>query len=96
MNKFFKAMFCVTFFSVSTRALGFLLKIYLSRELGAVQLGKAYRNEISPRQGVIRLREFTQAEAEIFLDPEDKTTPNFSQESLNFLTLYSKLIPKKL
>ena len=26
---------------------------------GAVQLGKAYRNEISPRQGVIRLREFT-------------------------------------
>lgn len=39
MNKFFKAMFCVTFFSVSTRALGFLLKIYLSRELGSVQLG---------------------------------------------------------
>ncbi|MCQ2977690.1 MAG: glycine--tRNA ligase [archaeon] len=44
---------------------------------GAVQLGKAYRNEISPRQGVIRLREFTQAEAEIFLDPEDKTHPRF-------------------
>ena len=40
---------------------------------GAVQLGKAYRNEISPRQGVIRLREFTQAEAEIFLNPKDKT-----------------------
>ena len=39
MNKFFKAMFCVTFFSISTRALGFLLKIYLSRELGSVQLG---------------------------------------------------------
>ncbi|HPW73965.1 MAG TPA: glycine--tRNA ligase, partial [Methanothrix sp.] len=30
----------------------------------AVQIGKSYRNEISPRQGVIRLREFTQAEAE--------------------------------
>ncbi len=44
---------------------------------GAVQLGKAYRNEISPRQGVIRLREFTQAEAEIFLDPENKTHPKF-------------------
>lgn len=32
-------MFCVTFFSVSTRALGFLLKIYLSRNLGSVMLG---------------------------------------------------------
>ena len=36
---------------------------------GIVQLGKSYRNELSPRQGVIRLREFTQAEAEIFVDP---------------------------
>lgn len=44
---------------------------------GTVQLGKAYRNEISPRQGVIRLREFTQAEAEIFVDPENKTHPKF-------------------
>jgi glycyl-tRNA synthetase len=35
---------------------------------GVVQIGKAYRNEISPRQGIIRLREFTQAEAEIFVD----------------------------
>ncbi len=39
MNKFFKAMFCVTFFSVCTRAMGFLLKIYLSRKLGSVLLG---------------------------------------------------------
>lgn len=40
---------------------------------GIVQLGKSYRNELSPRQGVIRLREFTQAEAEIFVDPADKS-----------------------
>lgn len=40
MNKnFLKAMFCVTFFSVATRALGFILKIYLSRNLGSVMLG---------------------------------------------------------
>ena len=32
--------------------------------IGAAQLGKSYRNEISPRQGVIRLREFTQATSE--------------------------------
>jgi len=44
----------------------------------AVQIGKSYRNEISPRQGVIRLREFTQAEAEIFIDPRDKRHPRFS------------------
>jgi glycyl-tRNA synthetase len=55
---------------------------------GVVQLGKAYRNEISPRQGVIRLREFTQAEAEIFVDPKDKTHPNFKQVADEILTLY--------
>lgn len=38
-SKFFKAMFCVTFFSIATRGLGFLLKIYLSRNLGATLLG---------------------------------------------------------
>jgi glycyl-tRNA synthetase (class II) len=55
-----------------------------------VQLGKAYRNEISPRQGVIRLREFTQAEAEIFLDPKDKTHPKFSQIADEILYLSSQ------
>ncbi len=45
---------------------------------GVTQIGKAYRNEISPRQGVIRLREFTQAEAEIFINPRDKNHPKFS------------------
>lgn len=57
---------------------------------GAVQLGKAYRNEISPRQGVIRLREFTQAEAEIFLNPKDKTTPKFPQIADEILYLNSQ------
>jgi glycyl-tRNA synthetase len=57
---------------------------------GVVQLGKAYRNEISPRQGVIRLREFTQAEAEIFVDPMDKTHPNFSKIANEKLILSSQ------
>jgi glycyl-tRNA synthetase len=34
---------------------------------GVFQLGKAYRNEISPRQSVFRTREFTQMEAQLFL-----------------------------
>ncbi len=41
---------------------------------GAVQLGKGYRNEISPRQGMIRQREFNMAELEYFIDPEDSET----------------------
>ncbi len=40
--------------------------------LGVFQIGKAYRNEISPRQHVIRGREFTQAEGQIFVDPLTK------------------------
>jgi glycyl-tRNA synthetase len=39
--------------------------------LGAVQIGHALRNEISPRQGLIRLREFTIADIEFFFNPED-------------------------
>ncbi len=46
---------------------------------GAVQIGKSYRNEISPRQGMIRLREFTQAEAEIFVHPQEKDHPQFER-----------------
>ncbi len=44
---------------------------------GAVQVGRAFRNEISPRQGLIRLREFSMMEAELFVHPEDKTWPGF-------------------
>jgi glycyl-tRNA synthetase len=38
---------------------------------GAMQIGHALRNEISPRQGLIRLREFTIADLEFFFDPEE-------------------------
>lgn len=40
--------------------------------IGVFQIGKAYRNEISPRQHVIRGREFTQAEGQLFVDPDQK------------------------
>ncbi|MBI4177004.1 MAG: glycine--tRNA ligase [Candidatus Aenigmarchaeota archaeon] len=40
-----------------------------SLPVGIAQVGKSFRNEISPRNAVIRAREFTQAEAEIFFDP---------------------------
>lgn len=38
--------------------------------LGLIIIGKAYRNEIAPRQGVYRMRELIQAELQIFMDPE--------------------------
>ncbi|KAI6677310.1 hypothetical protein NL676_038106 [Syzygium grande] len=52
----------------------------------AAQIGQAFRNEISPRQGLLRVREFTLAEIEHFVDPEDKSHPKFSQVAdLEFL-----------
>jgi glycyl-tRNA synthetase len=45
--------------------------------LGLAIVGKAFRNEISPRQGLIRLREFTQAELQIFFDPDEVTNAEY-------------------
>lgn len=73
-----------------------LLRFYRGKlPFGVVQLGKAYRNEISPRQGVIRLREFTQAEAEIFVDPGEKSHPRFKEIENHVLTLYPADIQEK-
>jgi glycyl-tRNA synthetase len=45
---------------------------------GVIQIGKGYRNEVSPRQGMIRLREFSMAEAEVFFNPNNKVHPDFN------------------
>jgi glycyl-tRNA synthetase len=49
------------------------LKRYYRESLpfGVTQVGRAYRNEINPRQGIVRLREFQQAELEYFKRPDD-------------------------
>ena len=47
---------------------------------GIMQIGKAYRNEISPRKSLIRLREFTLAEVEVFVDAAEKDShPRFDE-----------------
>lgn len=52
------------------------------------QIGKAYRNEISPRQGMLRLREFTQVEGQIFiLDEDEKNWPGFEDIKDNQIPL---------
>ncbi|USZ66788.1 glycine--tRNA ligase [Halorussus salilacus] len=54
---------------------------------GITQIGKAYRNEISPRNSLIRTREFTQAEVEHFIDPTEDEPPLERVEDVE-LTLY--------
>lgn len=39
---------------------------------GVFQIGKAYRNEVSPRQHIFRTREFTQAESQLFILKEQE------------------------
>ena len=45
--------------------------------MGVIQTGRGYRNEIAPRQGMIRMREFNMMEVELFVDPDDKDWPRF-------------------
>ncbi len=48
--------------------------------MGLAVIGRAYRNEISPRNSLIRQREFQQAELQIFFDPDTiQKHPNFSE-----------------
>lgn len=55
----------------------------------AAQIGNAFRNEISPRSGLIRVREFTMAEVEHFCDPVEKDHPKFSGVADTVMNLYS-------
>jgi glycyl-tRNA synthetase len=55
---------------------------------GVLQIGHAQRNEISPRQGLMRLREFTIADLEFFFDPEEEGCDKLGDvenEKLRFL-----------
>lgn len=43
----------------------------------SASIGKSFRNEISPRQGLLRVREFTMAEIEHFVHPDRKDHARF-------------------
>ncbi|KAG7441412.1 glycine-tRNA ligase [Guyanagaster necrorhizus] len=45
----------------------------------SAQIGRSFRNEISPRAGLLRVREFTMAEIEHYVDPEDKSHVRFKE-----------------
>mmetsp|Transcript_214 Transcript_214/g.445 ORF Transcript_214/g.445 Transcript_214/m.445 type:complete len:630 (-) Transcript_214:136-2025(-) len=56
--------------------------------MGIAQVGKSFRNEIAPRQGLTRQREFTQAEIEYFVNPSSKDHPKFKDIKDTMLTLF--------
>jgi len=61
---------------------------------GVVQIGHALRNEISPRQGPIRVRELTIIDVEFFFDPEEPNCPQLKDVENEKLRLV--LAEKKL
>jgi len=63
--------------------IGFKRIVYAMRArlpFAVAQIGRSFRNEISPRQSIIRLREFSQMEIEVFIPPGDDQGPSGLQE----------------
>ena len=56
----------------------------------AAQIGLGFRNEINPRSGLLRVREFQMAEIEHFYDPSNKDHPRFEEVAEEKLSLFSK------
>src|SRR5207302_8993979 len=63
--------------------------------LGIAQVGTVLRNEISPRQGPIRLREFTIMDFEIFFDPEKPECPYLDEVKDDDLLIVTEDTRKK-
>jgi len=56
----------------------------------AAQIGSAFRNEIAPRSGLLRVREFTMGEIEHFVDPDKKHFhPKFERVSELVLPIFT-------
>lgn len=65
---------------------------------GIAQIGKAFRNEISPRDFIFRVRELEQMEMQYFVDPaNDKAEfENLREFNWNFLTSVMNFKPENL
>lgn len=57
---------------------------------GIAQTGKVFRNEVSPRQGITRIREINQMEIEIFFNPEKENDFNIDSVKKEILPLYTQ------
>mmetsp|Transcript_45829 Transcript_45829/g.111758 ORF Transcript_45829/g.111758 Transcript_45829/m.111758 type:complete len:727 (+) Transcript_45829:113-2293(+) len=56
----------------------------------AAQIGLGFRNEIAPRSGLLRVREFCMGEIEHFVDPKDKSHPSFPAVADKELVLFGR------
>lgn len=65
--------------------------LYPDLPFGLAQQGKAFRNEISPRDFIFRAREFSQMEIEYFIDPE-----NWEQEFEKWRKLCLDFLEKEM
>jgi len=57
---------------------------------GGAQIGCGFRNEISPRSGLLRVREFLMAEIEYFVDPDCKEHSKFESVADLHVRLFSR------
>ncbi len=68
----------------------------LKLPFGIAQMGKAFRNEIAPRNFLFRCREFEQMEIEYFIHPEKKNDcPFFEEVKEEKLLVYSAEMQEK-
>jgi glycyl-tRNA synthetase len=51
------------------------------------QVGRSFRNEISPRKGLVRMREFTQMELEYFFNPSEPAFAGFGKVAKERMTM---------
>jgi len=59
---------------------------------GIAQIGKAFRNEITPRNFIFRSREFEQMEVEYFIPPGDDVWPSYHQEWMDQSEVFLKSV----
>ena len=67
----------------------------LKLPFGIAQIGKAFRNEIAPRNFLFRCREFEQMEIEYFTKPKDINCPFISEVSSLKLNILSENMKKE-
>lgn len=61
----------------------------------SAQIGLGFRNEIAPRNGLLRVREFQMAEIEHFVDPLDKSHPKLKEYASLKIPLLSQEAQQK-
>jgi len=63
--------------------------------MGIAQVGHSFRNEISPRHFLVRIREFSQTEIEMFYDPKKPDCPKFDEIKGKKVVIFTREAQKK-